>query len=122
MSELTIHHELGEIVVRADSQKRAVKLKRTIREALDRCQEDEPVPAKLVHGEARERHGDYYRTPGYFLRLYRQRAGMTQVQLAERAGVRQHHLSEMERNKRSVGKAMAKRLAVILDCDYRRLL
>lgn len=122
MSELTIHHELGDIVVRAKSQAQAAKLTRTIRQALGHWQEDELVPAEVVHGDTRKRHGERYCTPGYFLRLYRQRCELTQAQLAERIGVRQHHLSEMERNKRPVGKAMAQRLAGVLDCDYRRLL
>ena len=60
--------------------------------------------------------------PGYYLRLYRQRAELTQGRLAEQAGIRQHHLSEMENNKRVSSKTNAKKLAAILDCDYRKLL
>lgn len=122
MNQLTIHHALGDVVVNPAGGVNAARLKRTIREALDRCQEDERVPASVVHAEARERHDDDYRTPGYYLRLYRQRAELTQAGLAGRADLRQHHLSEMERNKRPIGKAIAQRLAAVLDCDYRRLL
>lgn len=122
MSQMRIHHELGDVVVQPTKTVNAARLKRTIREALDRYQDSERVPASVVHAEARERHGDTYRTSGYYLRLYRQRAELTQAQLAERAELRQHHLSEMEHNKRPIGKVTAQRLAEVLDCDYRRLL
>ena len=67
-------------------------------------------------------HGAAYRSPGYYLRLYRQRAELTQDRLAEQAGIRQHHLSEIENNKRVSSKTNAKKLAAIPDCDYRKLL
>ncbi len=56
------------------------------------------------------------------LRAYRNREGLTQKQLAELTGIPQHHISEMENGKRSIGKERAKRLAEALHCDYRRLL
>ena len=71
---------------------------------------------------AKRRHGAAYRTPVYYLRLYRQRAELTQDRLAEQAGIRQHHLSEIENNKRVSSKTNAKKLAAILDCDYQKLL
>ncbi len=80
------------------------------------------VPAKVVHDEAKQRHGDYYQTSGYYLRLFRQRADLTQEELGSRTDILQHHLSEIENNKRALGKSNARKLAEILDCDYRRLL
>ena len=56
------------------------------------------------------------------LRAYRTREGLTQKQLAALTGIPQHHISEMENGKRSIGKERAKRLAASLHCDYRRLL
>lgn len=56
------------------------------------------------------------------LRAYRNREGLTQKQLAELTGISQHHISEMEHGKRSIGKERAKRLAEALHCDYRQLL
>jgi DNA-binding XRE family transcriptional regulator len=56
------------------------------------------------------------------LRAYRTREGLTQKQLAALTGIPQHHISEMENGKRSIGKERAKRLAAALHCDYRRLL
>ena len=82
----------------------------------------ELVPAQTLHDEIREYYGDAYRTPGYYLRLYRLRADLTQVQLAGQAGIRQRHLSEMENNKRPIDKTLARKLAHILDFDYRKLI
>ena len=56
------------------------------------------------------------------LRAYRTREGLTQKRLAEFTGIPQHHISEMENGKRSIGKERAKKLAEVLHCDYRRLL
>ncbi len=119
---LTIHHDLGDVVVTPSGKVNKARLKKMIRTTLDQYQQEDRIPAKHVHAEAKRRHGDQYRTPGYYLRLYRLRADLTQSTLAERAGLRQHHLSEMENNKRVLGKANAKKLAAILNCDYRRLL
>jgi len=56
------------------------------------------------------------------LRAYRTREGLTQQQLAGLTGIPQHHISEMENGKRSIGKERAKKLAEALHCDYRQLL
>lgn len=56
------------------------------------------------------------------LRAYRHREGLTQKRLAELTGIQQHHISEMENGKRTIGKERARRLAEALHCDFRRLL
>jgi DNA-binding XRE family transcriptional regulator len=56
------------------------------------------------------------------LRAYRHREGLTQKRLAELTGIPQHHISEMENGKRTIGKERARRLAEALHCDYRRFL
>lgn len=56
------------------------------------------------------------------LRAYRHRESLTQKQLSERTGIPQHHISEMENGKRTIGKERAKKLGAALNCDYRRLL
>ena len=56
------------------------------------------------------------------LRAYRTRESLTQKQLTELTGIPQHHISEMENGKRSIGKERAKKLAEALHCDYRQLL
>ena len=119
---LEIHHDLGDVLVKPTVEVNRTRLKRMIRSTLDSYMNEDRVPAQTVHDEASMRHGDYYRTPGYYLRMYRLRADLIQTQLAGQAGIRQHHLSEMENNKRAMGKTIARRLAQILNCDYRRLL
>lgn len=56
------------------------------------------------------------------LRAYRHREGFTQKQLADLTGIPQHHISEMENGKRTIGKERARKLADALNCDYRQLL
>lgn len=56
------------------------------------------------------------------LRAYRTREDLTQKQLSELTGIPQHHISEMENGKRSIGKERAKKLAEALRCSYRQLL
>jgi DNA-binding XRE family transcriptional regulator len=53
------------------------------------------------------------------LRGARKREGLTQKELAHLLGVSQTHISEMERNKRPIGKEMARRMAKVLRADYR---
>jgi len=60
--------------------------------------------------------------PGCHLRGARLKEGLTQKELAVRLGLSQHHISEMEHNKRTIGKDMARRLGTALDVDYRLFL
>ena len=60
--------------------------------------------------------------PSVFLSGARHREGLTQVELAERAGIPRRHISEMENNKRPIGKMNARKLAEVLNIDPRRLL
>lgn len=56
---------------------------------------------------------------GLVLKGMRTREGLTQKALAELLGIKTHHISEMEHGKRSIGKAMAHRLADIFKTGYR---
>ena len=49
----------------------------------------------------------------------RNMAGFTQQELGDKIGVAKSNISEMERGKRGIGKDVAKRLARVLDTDYR---
>ncbi len=53
------------------------------------------------------------------LRGSRHKESLTQKELAELLGISQMHISEMEHGKRPIGKEMAKRLAKVLNVDYR---
>ena len=59
---------------------------------------------------------------GDAIRGLRYRENMTQKQLAEQAGISVQNLSNMEHGRRPIGKDMAKKLAKILNTDWRLLL
>jgi len=56
---------------------------------------------------------------GAYLAGARHREGLTQRQLAEETGIPQRHISEMENGKRPIGKENARKLATVLNADYR---
>lgn len=60
-----------------------------------------------------------YTEAAVMLKGCRYRAALTQKALAEALGISQHHISEMENGKRSIGKSIAKRLAEFFRTDYR---
>ena len=55
----------------------------------------------------------------YMVRLARERADLTQVELAAKLGMPQANLSQIETGKRAVGKTLAKRFSKVLGMDYR---
>lgn len=57
-----------------------------------------------------------------YLRGIRYREDLTQKQLSALVGIPQRHISEMENGKRPIGKENAKKLAKVLNCDYRLML
>ena len=57
-------------------------------------------------------------SPRDILRGARHREGLTQAQLAAMIGAKPSHISEMEKGKRPIGKALAKRLAKALHASY----
>jgi ribosome-binding protein aMBF1 (putative translation factor) len=61
-------------------------------------------------------------TPGKILRAYREREGLSLVELAKKAGIKYTNISAMEHDNRRIGLSVAKRLAGVLHCDYTRLL
>jgi transcriptional regulator with XRE-family HTH domain len=52
------------------------------------------------------------------LRAARTKEDLSQIQLAQRTGIPQRHISEMEHGKRAIGKERAKKLAEALHIDY----
>ena len=84
--------------------------------ALQRRDEGRVAAAKLLPELSDDRT-----RPAAVLRGLRMREKLTQKALAELLGMRQHHLSEMEHGKRTIGKAMAKKLAAALNTDWRLL-
>lgn len=62
------------------------------------------------------------RTPGMALRAYRERAGLSVTELAEKTDVKYTNISAMEHDTRVIGLSMAKKLSAILGCRYDRLI
>ncbi len=60
--------------------------------------------------------------PGVCLSGARIKGDMTQAELSSLTGIPQRHISEMENNKRPIGKINAKKLAESLNVDYRLFL
>lgn len=56
---------------------------------------------------------------GVILTGARHREALTQRELSSKSGIPQRHISEMENDKRSIGKKNAKALAKVLNTDYR---
>lgn len=56
---------------------------------------------------------------GITLRGMRQRDGLSQGELADKIGAKQNHISEMESGKRTIGKAIAKKLAEVFNTSYK---
>jgi ribosome-binding protein aMBF1 (putative translation factor) len=79
---------------------------------------EESVPADEVFKHLDQKYGKV----GATIRGCRARDEMTQVELARRLGIHQSHLSAMEHGKRTVGKAMARKLAKIFNTGYRLFL
>lgn len=86
-----------------------------IRSDLSHLEKKDFIPWRESSKERIERNTE----AGIMLRGSRYKNQMTQKQLAESLGISQHHISEMEHGKRPIGKEMARRLAAILNIDYR---
>jgi len=62
-------------------------------------------------------------SPGDALRIYRQNFGLTQAELGQKLGkFTRQKISDMENNKRSISKAVAKKLSEIFDVQVERFL
>ena len=60
-----------------------------------------------------------YTKPGAILRGARFKEGLSQKNLAEKLGIPQSHISEMEHGKRSIGKKLSQRLSKVLRVSYK---
>jgi ribosome-binding protein aMBF1 (putative translation factor) len=77
--------------------------------------ERDSIPADEVFAELYEKHGKV----GATLRGLRFREHLTQKVLAEKLGIKQGHVSEMEWGRRPIGKKMAHKLAKLFNISYR---
>ena len=60
--------------------------------------------------------------PSAALRAYRNRSDFTQAQLSKMTEIPQPHIAAMESGKRPIGLAIAKKLALALGIDYKKLI
>lgn len=81
-------------------------------------EEEKSIPWREAFKEGIEK----FTEAGLILAGIRLKSNMTQAVLAEKLGVKPHHISEMEHGKRSISKKMAHRLAKIFAIDYRMFL
>lgn len=86
-------------------------------------------PEQIIPSEGASNAGDFTKKlfertskPGVMLRGLRAREGISLRELAERTGVDENNLSNMELGRRPIGRVMAKRLAKQLGTDYRLFL
>ena len=76
------------------------------------------VPASEVFPDLK----DAEKRVGIIFRGIRSKNNLTQAEVAERLGIDQSDVSKIEKGKRSVGKALAKKIEKEFGIDYRRLL
>jgi len=60
--------------------------------------------------------------PGMILRGFRGRDDMTQMVLAEKLGISQNRVSDMESGKRPISRRMAEKLGIIFEVPYKAFL
>ena len=86
--------------------------------ALQEREDNELVPAAEAFKNIIKKYGKV----GVHIRGLRGREGLTQIQLAEKLGIKQSHISQMEHSKRPVGKKLAQKLGQLFNIDYRLFL
>lgn len=96
-----------------------LSLQRKLEDFLKEQSEDD----ELVKWEALAKERiEKYKKAGLVLRGMRYREGLSQIQLAEKSGVTQNEISNIENGKRTVGRKIAEKLTKVLHFDYRMLL
>lgn len=121
--KISIQHHIANVLIEPNSATEVKILKKLIEGALDTYQREQVIDTEFIHEEMRKKHGAYYRTPGYMVWIYRRgRTRLTQAAFAKKLKIKQHHISEIEHNKRPVGKELAKKMAKLFKCDYRKFL
>ena len=77
--------------------------------------DDDLIPAE----EVIKCFGEDFGTPGSCLQGARLKENMTQIVLAKKLGIAQNYLSDLETSRRKISVKMAKKLAKVLNIDYR---
>lgn len=117
MLEHTKEHHIEQVTIRfrgpADKREEAERLLKKI----GYVDLQESVPWRDAFPEFSDKE-----SPSVCLRALRRREGLTQKDLAEKAGIPQSHLSMMERGKMQIGVQRAKKLGKALNAGYKLFL
>lgn len=62
------------------------------------------------------------KTPGKLVRAYRERAGMTMVELAKAVETQYTNISAIENDRRAIGLGMARKLGKVLGVEFHKFL
>lgn len=108
------------IVVRDIPRDQEKNVRRIFFTTLEQLEKIIAVPAARVRAKIKKEI-PLAGTPAGALKAYRLRVGITQARLAELSGLKQSHISEMEKGKRAIGLKSAKALAKALHCRWDRL-
>lgn len=87
-------------------------------QGLQSASQGDSVPAEEVFPDIK----DPEKRIGIVFRGIRFKHGLTQAEVAKRLGLDQSDVSKIEKGKRSIGKALAKKIEKEFGIDYRRLL
>jgi len=109
------HTDIVEIHFRGPAAKKDEAAK--LLEKLGFEKAEESVPWREAFPEHQEE--DY---PAVCLRAARHREGLTQKELALGSGIPQAHISQMERSRIAIGVTRAKKLAKVLNTNYKMFL
>lgn len=60
--------------------------------------------------------------PGDYVRIYRENRGMTQAALGSKVGMTRAYICDMEKGRRAISKAMAKKMAGIFNTSVSRFI
>lgn len=117
------HINQVEILIGGDYNRQFVVNRETAKgliKILQQCEVQSIEEVERIHvNDVFPELGDNQKRPGTILAGLRQRENLTQVKLANKIGVPQSHISQMEHGTRPIGKQMAKRIAKVLKTDYR---
>ena len=119
MATVTVKSSTGETTSVFEIPKTALtSFMGTLRKIGTPVKERHSVTADEVFKQLDKKYG----RAGSILRGARAKEGLTQEELAEKAGIEQADLSKMENGKLSIGRERAKRLGEVLRIDYRLFL
>lgn len=118
---ITIARGMAVIVVQGIPRNQEKDVRKMFFTTLERLEKILAVPAARARAEIKKEI-QIAGTPAGTLKAYRLRQGITQARLAQLTGLKQSHISEMEKGKRAIGLKSAKALAKILHCRWVRLI